>query len=482
MENQQGQDGDIRVVNIPPLAQELRELLANDHSLEAQLGGSLPSCTIVIAEVRPLTRNVDEAMYDPHHVSIGPYHLLNNKRLVRSTEKIRSLGAVLSAASGGTPLDVEVYIQALDGLEVQARKCYANSFGSNILPSRDFVRMLLLDGCYLLVNFCKISGGGRRSNSGADMPNGHVQVGTPSVPAAPGFDRLETLAVVRDVFYLAENQIPFLVLDKILQITVSDPNAHAADRIMWFVQELLQGLQYSVAMPPQTATRQAGNLLHLLHMHFEPTNPPPPDMAGDAAPGGKEKTLGRWRTATEYYFVGVTFKPRPLDAGGKVVRSILDVNLDGGTLEIPPLNIDAETWRLLHNLMALEQRNPGAAGNHVTAYCVFMSQLACTAADVDLLSSKGIIAHGLGNNGEVAHRFADLCKGIMFTLDDPRGNYLRGICWALEERFQSRFRRWTAWLVRKYFDNPWLFIGLVAAAVGLACTVVQAVYAVLSYK
>ncbi|CAO2187885.1 unnamed protein product [Urochloa humidicola] len=478
MEDQQGQAGDIHVVNIPSLAQDLREQLDSVHSSESQLSGGSPPCPIIIAEVRPLTRNVAEAMYDPHHVSIGPYHLLRNHDLAMDAEKIRSLGAVLSAASDGTQL--EAYTGLMEGLQFQARKCYAHSFDNNILPNREFERMLLLDGCYLLVMFGKIGGRGRRSNAGVDIPNGHVQVSTPSAPATPSIDKLETLAVVRDVFYLAENQIPFFVLDKILQITVSDPNAHAADRIMWFAQDLLQGQQYSVAT---LVAPRPGNLLHLLHMYFEPTNPPPPsDTGGDVgAPGGREKKLGRWRTATEYYFVGVTFKPRPLNAGGKV-RSILDVNLDGGTLEIPPLNIDAETWRLLHNLMVLEQRNPVAAGSHVTAYCVFMSQLACTAADVDLLSGKGIIAHGLGNNGEVAHRFADLCKGIMFTLDDPHGNYLRGTCQELEERFQSRFRRWKAWLGRKYFDNPWLFIGLVVAAVGLVCTVVQAVYAVLSYK
>ncbi|CAO2206527.1 unnamed protein product [Urochloa humidicola] len=481
MEDQQGQAGDIHVVNIPPLAEELREQMSNDESSEAQLGVGSPPCPIVIAEVSLLTRNVDEAMYNPHRVSIGPYHLLRNRDLAMDAEKIRTLRAVHSAARGGTPL--QVYIEALEGLEAQARKCYAHSFGDNILPSREFVRMLLLDGSYLLVKFGKIGD----VLQGADMPNGHVQGGaSPVAPGAGGAS--DKIAVVRDVFYLAENQIPLFVLDKILQIALSDPNAHASDRFMWFVHKLLQGQQYSVATPPQTATRQAGNLLHLLHMHFEPTNPPPPppDMAGDAPPGGKGKKLGRWRTATEYYFVGVTFKRRPLDddaGGNKVVRSILDVNLDGGTLEIPPLNIDAETWRLLHNLMALEQRNPEATKqSHVTAYCVFVSQLACTAADVDLLSSKGVIAHGLGNNGEVAHRFADLCKGIMFSLDDPHSNYLRGICQELEERFQSRFRRWMAWLGRKYFDNPWLFIGLVAAAVGLACTVVQAVYAVLSYK
>ncbi|CAL5002648.1 unnamed protein product [Urochloa decumbens] len=471
MEDQQGQAGDIHVVNIPPpLAQDLSEQLAKDQSLEAQLGGGSPSCPIIIAEVRPLTRNVDEAMYNPHHVSIGPYHLLNNPDLARSADKRKGLQQVLSAtASGSTALGV--YVDEVERIEGDARNCYDHSFHK--ITSRDFVCMLLLDGCYLLAKFGNISGGGRRSHA-------HLQGGVPSV--APG-DRLETVAVVRDVLYLAENQIPFLVLDKILQVTVSDPGACAAEMIMGYVQELLKRQQYSVAT---LVSPRPGNLLHLLHMHFEPTNPPSSvsdDTTGDDASGGKKKKLGRWRTATEYYFVGVTFKRRSLDAGGKVVvRSILDVNLDSGTLEIPALIIDAETWRLLHNLMALEQRNPAAAGSHVTAYCVFMSQLACTAADVDLLSSKGIIAHGLGNNGEVAHRFADLCKGIMFTLDDPRGNYLRGMCWALEERFQSRFRRWTAWLVRKYFDNPWLFIGLVAAAVGLACTVVQAVYAVLSYK
>jgi hypothetical protein len=33
----------------------------------------------------------------------------------------------------------------------------------------------------------------------------------------------------------------------------------------------------------------------------------------------------------------------------------------------------------------------------------------------------------------------------------------------------------------RYFRNPWLAFGLAAAAVGLVCTVVQAVYAVLAY-
>ncbi|KAF8701785.1 hypothetical protein HU200_033103 [Digitaria exilis] len=456
MEDQQGQSGDSHAVNIPPLAQELTEQLGNNHLLTVQTGQGSPLCSITIVQDRRLMRNVDEAMYDPDHISIGPYH-----RIAMDTDKLTCLRTVLSAASTGTALDV--YVDELERLEVQARRCYAHSLQN--ITSREFVRMLLLDGCYLLVRFGEISAGESRNHvvEGAGLSNGHVTAGSR--------DGLEALAVVRDVLYLAENQIPFFILDKILQITVSDTNAYAGDKIMLFVQALLKRHQYSVAPLPPPAMRP-GNLLHLLHMHLKPTNPP-----SDST--GKMK-LGRWRTATEYYFVGVTFKPRPLD--GDRVQSILDVNLRSGTLEIPPLNIDAETWRILHNLMALEQSNPEVAGSHVTAYCVFMSQVACTAADVDLLSGKGIMAHLLGNSGEVADRFAKLCKGIVFDLDDSHSNYPRASCEEVEERFQSRVRRWMAWLGRKYFDNPWLFIGLVAAAVGLTCSVVQSVYAVLSYK
>jgi hypothetical protein len=101
--------------------------------------------------------------------------------------------------------------------------------------------------------------------------------------------------------------------------------------------------------------------------------------------------------------------------------------------------------------------------------------------DVELLSRRGIIAHGLGSHNEVATSLANLCKGIAFGGDDPESNYLRATWEGLEESFRSRPRRWAAWLMLKYFRNPWLAVGLAAAGVGLVCTVVQAVYAVLAY-
>jgi hypothetical protein len=92
--------------------------------------------------------------------------------------------------------------------------------------------------------------------------------------------------------------------------------------------------------------------------------------------------------------------------------------------------------------------------------------VACKAADVALLSKRGVVAHGLGNDGEVATFFADLCKDVVFTVDDPASKYLRATCQELEKQFQSNWRRWAAWLRQKYFSNPWLTVGLAAAAVG----------------
>ncbi|KAF8697304.1 hypothetical protein HU200_035894 [Digitaria exilis] len=455
------------VVDIASLAEQIKRELA---AADAAAGQLVRGCPIVIAEVGELTRSIDPDEYVPHHVSIGPYHRIKSPHLAMDGEKVRCLGAVLSSAVAGVTL--EVYLEELTSLEAQARRCYAHSFDH--MDATEFVRMLLLDACYVLVRFAGVleAAAARRGNGGeapaASGGGGHMMAG---------------VAVVRDVLYLAENQIPFFVVDKVYNLTVPDSGDSAADEIAAYVRELLRDQQYSVATPAMAEPDEIGNLLHLLHMHFTPTSPSPSLTTGSDVTGGGKRRVGRWRTATEYHSAGVRFRTRPLV--GKSARSILDVKLigGGGTLEIPRLNIDAETWRLLRNLVALEQSNPGAAGgsHHVTAYCVFVSQLACTPWDVELLSRRGVISHGLGSHAEVAELFAGLCKGVAFRADDPRSNYLHATWQAMEGRFRCRPRRWAAWLMLKYFSNPWLAVGLAAAAVGLVCTVVQAVYSVLSY-
>uniref|UniRef100_J3MSG6 Uncharacterized protein n=1 Tax=Oryza brachyantha TaxID=4533 RepID=J3MSG6_ORYBR len=503
------------------LAQELRDGLAGMNSSTERADGESAPPPIVIDRVADMTRNVDKQEYVPHHVSIGPYSRRVHPALARDADKMVRLQEVISAAAdySAAPLRLEDCVVELARMEHSVRSCYKHRFD---VPGKEFLRWLLLDACYILVGFGDVVVKRRRPDGEehtAEAVNGvlpgrsHVggrhkrlflhrllhilrQLGgivrrRPDEPTAPSVEmkasavhRRETVEVVRDVFYLAENQIPFIVVDRIYQMAFPDSRTPALDAFARCAHGLLG--KYSIATPTKVEeperSPEPANLLHLLHMHFRPTVLARPTGSQG---GGGGMAVGRWRTALDYYFAGVTFKKRPLNHGGEgAAVSILDVKVSGsgGTLEVPQLSIDAETWRLFRNLMALEQSNPVAAGSHVTAYCVFMSQLASTDTDVELLSRRGVIVHGLGNHSEVAGHFANLCKGAVFEPDDAEQNYLRPVCQKLEKRFRSRLRRWMAWLRKKYFANPWLAVGLVAAVVGLVCTVVQAVYSVLSYK
>ncbi|XP_047087606.1 uncharacterized protein LOC124699331 [Lolium rigidum] len=461
----QSSGSDSVVLEMDSLLNELKRKLKSLKSSKAQpQEDSFPR--IMVAKVGHLRRNVCNSEYDPDHVSIGPYN--HPRQLPTQQDKVRSLLTVLSAAEEEEPsMTVEVYLKELACLEDKARRYYANTFDD--ITSDQFVHMLLLDGCYILSRF-------------ASFPPKHTTHGAGAARSSAFAASLEDLAVVRDVFFLAENQIPFFVLEKIGELTMPGGRAHVGKWIADHALELMKAQRYAVAAPKQT---EPENLLHLLHMHLKPQEMDAllPAVTGKAAADDKpvSSSVGRWRTATEYSYAGVKFTSKEMDEEGDV-RCILDVKLDSGTLEVPRLDIDNETWRLLRNLMELEQRNREEVGSHVTAYCVFMSQLASDKKDVELLSKRGVIVHAHGNDGEVAQHFADLCKGIMFDTSEPKINYLWDIRQKLEKRSRSYPRRWMAWLKRKYFSNPWLAVGLLAAAVGLVCAIVQALYSVLSYK
>ncbi|KAI5001933.1 hypothetical protein ZWY2020_026583 [Hordeum vulgare] len=504
------------------MTNRLRGELDALHSPQAQVGDRRPPpCPIIVGKVRDQTRNVDKDEYDPDHLAIGPYNY-PRRHLAMEREKLMSLNMVRTAARARRPgMPLEVFVNELEFLEESVRNCYANTFPD--IKSEQFVRMLLLDGCYILSCLVDLkpraqpmddaaagtANAGVLAANGAEAPAtanaGVLEVGTANanagvLSAANGAEaartanadvggvsekrvEVEALTMLRDVFYLAENQIPFIVLEKIGELTGLEGNDSVFREAQKYSLKLMRAQKYAMAAPASEPA-VPGNLLHLLHMHLKPARSISP-----AAP--VSGTVRRWRSATDYYFAGVVFKRREMsetwcssDGVMLAPRCILDVKLSsgGGTLEVPVLDIDAETWRLLRNLMELEQRNRETVGSDVTAYCVFISQVACTSKDVELLTKRGVIVHGQGNNDEVAKCFADLCKGIIFDPDDPDCNYLRETCKKLEKRFHNHPQRWMAWLRRNYFSNPWLAVGLLAAVIGLVCAIVQAVYSVLSYK
>ncbi|WVZ49370.1 hypothetical protein U9M48_000737 [Paspalum notatum var. saurae] len=122
-----------------------------------------------------------------------------------------------------------------------------------------------------------------------------------------------------------------------------------------------------------------------------------------------------------------------------------------------------------HEQQARRRRRP------VTAYCVFMSQVACTAEDVELLRWAGVVDHFLDDDEQAARGFAGLCRGVVLDVDDLDANYLKPLWQELEERCHSRAQRLMGWF--RHGHNVGLAALLLVALILVACQVMQSFFA-----
>ncbi|KAF0892034.1 hypothetical protein E2562_012506 [Oryza meyeriana var. granulata] len=347
------------------------------------------------------------------------------------------------------------------------------------MPREDFLNMLLEDGCYILDKFVepRAGGGGRRSKD-VDVDVRH------------------------DIIYLAENQIPFFILEKINGIIGwSESDKPLVGVFCSYIEQyVLKWYGYAIGRRCN-GTPQPIHLLHLLHIlliGYQLQPAPTRDQSHETAiemppePPHARRFL-RWRRAKQYDMarvdlIGVDLiSISELGPGpGGETRSILDVKpigrCGGVGLEFPSLYVDRETWDMLGNLIGLEQGNRKTLSQRVTAYCVLMSQLACTGEDVELLSRRRVADHLMANDKECAEGFADLCNGVIFNLDDPSLNYLRTECVELDRRYRSRPSKWAAWMLQEYCRNPCVAVASVVAIIFIAFGVLQAVYTVLKLR
>uniref|UniRef100_M8CLQ3 Uncharacterized protein n=1 Tax=Aegilops tauschii TaxID=37682 RepID=M8CLQ3_AEGTA len=419
---------DTRVWNLDSDLEAGKELLAK------QTGTNTIVSLQNAPKVRGELRGADEDSYTPHRVPIGPYHRNCSSSLI-AKEKLRYVGFMqsLSERYKGDGLSGLV-----EDLEPRAREWYGDGVAD--MTPEELARMLLHDGCYLL---------GWLGN----------------YPDAPQASCNDHNTVFRDILYLIENQMPFFLLDKI-HARATGGSSSLLQYMAAYIQSLLHAQLY-ISPGKQSLMEQPCHLLHLVHEYFRPANLLP---STDPQPPGR---TGRWRRATAYRLhAKVKFMPRDF---ADEVTSVLDVHLEGGTLWIPRLQVCRDTWTLLRNLMALEEQMPKRP---VTAYCIFMSQVACTVEDVRLLVDAKIVEHFEGSDEIAAQGFADLCKGVVMDVDDIQRNYLKPIWHDLEKRNKSRA------------DNFWgghshqvaIALAFLVVVVLLACVVTQTFYVIIGSR
>ncbi|TVU16334.1 hypothetical protein EJB05_39892, partial [Eragrostis curvula] len=255
----------------------------------------------VIYKVQQHIRMVDRFSYEPCMLSIGPYHhgvpALQNMQ----KEKWSYLDYILHMNYDRTLLD---YLHALEGLEKLARSCYSEEIN---MDAEEFLQMLLLDGCFVLVSLGGTKGisagtgqvNGENLNSGEKLlGNGGQNTSHPDDVNEANETRKESLGqegsqncereeTQRTEFddeigqwffrffnhdlFLLENQIPFFIVKKIFEVLAGDNicGETFTHEIANFVEAALRWFPKSIQESDRP--NDFHHLLHLCHMYFRPS-------------------------------------------------------------------------------------------------------------------------------------------------------------------------------------------------------------------
>ncbi|KAL7145239.1 hypothetical protein ABFS83_07G067700 [Erythranthe nasuta] len=393
-----------------------------------------------IYRVHKHLRNVNVKAYEPEVISIGPYHRDKDNLTMMEDHKLCYLQVLLQRENE----NIEKYVSAIEPLEPEARKCYAEPVSLN---AAEFIEMLILDGCFIidLVRKCNMIYVRERND-----PIFHMDWIVNSLQ--------------RDLI-LFENQIPFFILCKLFDL-IEVPNQHR--RLIYLLLTFFNSL-FPGKVCQDIRDRSSNGIKHLLDLIHSNWNPSLDPLNFEEDVNSERK---RWRfinNATELREANVKFKR---------IEGVplLDLRFKDGTMLLSPLTIEDRTESLFRNLMAYEQYFGNGKTCYVTEYVMFLDCLIDSSRDVAILSRHGIIDNWLGDNEVVANMFNKLTDSIA----GPRIRFVyANVFEEVNEHCNRRRNRWMAKLRRSYLNSPWAVISVLFAVVLLLLTVAQTVCSIL---
>nr|CAB3489955.1 unnamed protein product [Digitaria exilis] len=397
----------------------------------------VPAC---IKDLRPKA-------YKPQVVSLGPFHHGDPELVSMEEHKCRALRHLLRRAK--KPL--EEFAAAVEEVADELASAYLD-LGAEWREGEGrerFLEMMIVDGCFLL-EVMRATGLDRTAKNTGDY--------APNDPIFSHHGVLYMVPYIRRDMLMLENQLPLLLLERLVAVETSKPpNNDVINRM------ILRFMSTSPRLPLSGASLGLHALdLHrrnMLYGHYQP----PHWRSGDVP----EADI--IRSAVELYEAGIRFKKSHSE-------SLHDIRFRHGVLSMPAVTVDDSTEYMFLNMMAFERLHVGA-GNDVTAYVFFMDNIIDSAKDVALLSSKGIIQNAVGSDKAVAKLFNSISKDVVLEDDSA----LDAVHREVNAYCRKPWNMWRANLVHTYFRSPWAFMSLAAAIFLLVMTIMQTVYTVLSY-
>ncbi|KAH7577214.1 hypothetical protein JRO89_XS01G0222400 [Xanthoceras sorbifolium] len=129
-------------ISIESLASSFENMLVGDLSM---------SSNVSIFKVPKILHRHNPQAYEPNAFSIGPYRHGHDQLKPTKKIKLKYLQGLLRRSSHSKEL-LRKLIGAVRAIEEEARECYAGSIPTSV---EDFVKILVLDGCFIIELFRK---------------------------------------------------------------------------------------------------------------------------------------------------------------------------------------------------------------------------------------------------------------------------------------------------------------------------------------
>ncbi|KAJ0973483.1 hypothetical protein J5N97_021442 [Dioscorea zingiberensis] len=390
-----------------------------------------------IYRVPACIKDLNPKAYKPQIISLGPYHHDDPQLLPMEDHKQRALLHFLKRANKS----IDEFLEAMDEVEPLLLASY-QGLDEKWNDKELFLQLMIVDGCFML-EVLRVATG----HVGADY--------VANDPIFSNHGMLYTVPYIKRDMLMLENQLPLLVLQKL--VTIETGTVVDEDQINKLV---LKFFTPSVRLP----TMPLG--LHPLDVFRKSLLQGPTKRS----PSQKDHVSSEIiRSAMELDEAGIRFRTNKSN-------SLRDISFRHGILYLPVIVVDDATEYMFLNLMTFERLHVNA-GNEVTAYVFFMDNIIDSAQDVSLLHSKGIIQNALGSDKAVAKLFNSLSKDVVLDPDSS----LEDVHNRVNKYCRKRWNMWRANLIHTYFRNPWAFLSLLAAIFLLVLTVAQTFYSIYPY-
>uniref|UniRef100_A0A6N2K434 Uncharacterized protein n=1 Tax=Salix viminalis TaxID=40686 RepID=A0A6N2K434_SALVM len=454
-----GEDDQI-IVDIDSLTSSVESMMSQNLIMFAK-------CCIF--RVPPILRRHRPIAYIPNAFSIGPWHR-DLHPLMQSTEKIKLqyLKNLLSPESKSGVTLKELFESTM-AIEKEARSCYAERIDVGV---EDFVKLLVIDGCFLIELFRKYD---------------HIfYMSSLQEDDDPIFNMSCMMQYLQHDLILVENQIPWLVLEHLFNKTSAKQSTQAKEKTL--AQLALQFFANIFSSKPHNTDTPYDGTKHLLDLlrnwlvkssgNDEDVDETPSDGTNHlldllrnwlVKSSGNDEDVETMPSATDLVDAGINLKV----SDSKQTRSILDVKFNNGSLEMPSLLIQETTEVIIRNLISYEQCSP-QCDDRITSYAILLDNLINTTKDMDILTSSGIINNWL--NPEEATQFFNKLYHDAYLKE----YYYLKLCQKVNKYSQLSCPRWRALLMRNYFGTPWAIVSIIAATTLLILTIVQTIFTVMN--